>query len=95
MNYNKAKIITDAAADIGMALIGKKTDVDLGSITIIRSVSLGQMETAADQMTAENVASIASASDHPIHTVCDSKLLQNVKRYADSIKTPPTQKGGA
>jgi hypothetical protein len=86
MNLAIAIKISDAACGIGRGLLGQSTEVDLSHIDIIRSISLAQMETAADTVTAENITIISAADNRQVFTVCnDTDLLSKVKRWSDAV----------
>jgi hypothetical protein len=91
MKLETAHRINSAAAWIGLALLGVKDSVEVAHVETIRGVSLAQMETATEIVEAENEATIKAGeteavSPKRICCVCESRLLANVKAYADAVQ---------
>jgi len=86
MPIETALRINSAALFIGLALLGVLDHVTAEHVALIRSVSLAQMETATEIVEAYNAAAKDGPGPHKIYSICEQRLLANVKTYADSVK---------
>lgn len=86
MHLETALRINSAAAFIGMALLGILNHVTAEHVALIRSVSLAQMETATEIVEAYNAAAKDGPGPHKIYSICEHRLLTNVKTYADNVR---------